>query len=160
MPTLTRTSAGTQVRYHLLRVCDHYYAVSVLKVRELLTLPVHMLAEVSRDQGCGLILHQGRVLPAVDARVHFFHATPPPARGEVIVIWLGLEHWWNALAGVLVDEVCECITITPEEISIQPVASRSHPWLMGSVRVDGRNVGILDVDVLFEHWERLTGSLV
>ena len=159
MPALTRTPTGTQVRYHLLRVCDELYAVSVLKVRGLLTLPVHMLAEVSRDQGCGLVLHEGRVLPAVDARVHFFGVTPPPARGDVVVIWLGLDHWWNALATVFVDEVCECVTIRPEEVSIQPLPSRSHPWLMGHVDVDGQRVGILDVDVLFEHWERLTGTL-
>jgi purine-binding chemotaxis protein CheW len=94
----------------------------------------------------GVVNLRGAVLPIVDLAVRLgFPPTQPTARHAIIVVEFGRQ-----VAGLLVDGVSDIFTAAEEQVQPTPdiAAETAKLFLRGVIAMDGRLIGVLDVENL------------
>jgi purine-binding chemotaxis protein CheW len=128
------------------RVRDQRYCVDVMDVRELRGWTKVTPLPHAPDYICGVINLRGSVLPIVDlgARFRLGHADPMP-RHVVIVVEID-----GKLTGLLVDSVCDILTVAPEEVQAPPEAMGGdiHGLINGLLTIDGSVIGLVKLSAV------------
>lgn len=92
---------------------------------------------------CGVINLRGTVMPVLDLGARFgFGATEPGARHVIIVAQIE-----GRPAGLLVDAVCETLTISPDEVQPSPdvAGEESRRVFKGVLPIGERMVTLVDL---------------
>ena len=93
--------------------CVDVQSVKEIRGRTPMTLLPHSPAYVR-----GVINLRGTVLPIVDLRARLDLAPSAEGSGVVIVVWIGRK-----LVGLLVDEVCDILTVSAGDVQQTPELS-------------------------------------
>jgi len=123
------------------------YAIPVLKVREIMGVQ-HITAVPQTPTAVkGVINLRGKVIPVIDLRVKFgLPETEYTQRTCIVVVQLSGDMCGQM--GVVVDEVCEVLTLTDADVEDTPVFGRgvSIPYVTGMAKVKGKVKILLDID--------------
>lgn len=101
----------------------------------------------------GVVNLRGSVLPIVDLAARLaLPETEPTARHVVIVVWIG-----KRLIGLLVDTVCDILTVSPEALQPTPsVKSETLESLVAAlITVGDRMVALLALEHVLPAFEEL-----
>lgn len=126
------------------------YAVSLLKVKEVITLPEVTPIPKSPAYVCGLINLRGLVLTVIDLRKKL--GIVPTQNSQTAVIIFDLE---DRLVGVVVDSIQKVLNVNEE--SIRPVPdqnSGSMSHLLGILQHDNILTMWLDPNLILESQHR------
>lgn len=88
----------------------------------------------------GVINLRGRIIPVVDLRQRFGVIADPPEDAKIVVVEMD-----DVTVGVVVDEVREVLTVTPEQCEEPPGASGDADYIDAVAKLDGRLLVILDM---------------
>jgi purine-binding chemotaxis protein CheW len=124
------------------------YAVSILRVREIIeyesvthlpTTPAHVR---------GVIDLRGAVLPVIDLGAKFGKPESAPARTTCIVVVETRLNDEDVIVGVIADSVSEVIDLSEEQIEAAPGLGTNIrvDFLLGMARLDGRLALVLNPD--------------
>jgi purine-binding chemotaxis protein CheW len=125
------------------RIGKQEFCVDVMSVREIRgwtqTTPLPHSPHFMR----GVINLRGAVLPIVDLAARFgLNMTEPTARHVIIVTHIG-----NRLVGLLVDAVCDILTVARGAIQPAPdIDSEASVFVRGLLPVDGRMISLISLD--------------
>jgi purine-binding chemotaxis protein CheW len=140
----TDTRAGKYLTFQLAR---EEYAIQVLKVREIMGVQHITTVPQTPVDVKGVINLRGKVIPVTDLRLKFGlpegEYTP---RTCIIVVQLQGETVTQV--GIIVDEVCEVLSLAEADIQDTPDFGRgiTTPYLLGMAKVKGRVKILLDID--------------
>ncbi|TKT75492.1 chemotaxis protein CheW [Aquamicrobium sp. LC103] len=133
------------------RIGDQEFCVDIMSVREIrgwtATTPLPHAQKFMR----GVINLRGSVLPIVDLRARLgFGLTEPEARHVIIVVRSGTQE-----VGLLVDAVCDILTVTEEEIQATPgIANETvKSFIRGILAIEGRMIGVVGLERILPHAE-------
>ena len=130
---------------------DEFYAIPVLKVREIIRLleitPIPQMPPFI----LGVINLRGKIIPVLDLRLRFGLAQAQTTQSTCIVvahIKSPAGHTINM--GLVVDGVEDVLNISPEDIEETPLfgAQLNTEFVPRIARVKGRVVALLDLDHL------------
>lgn len=141
--------------YLVVGLQNSLYAIDVLAVREIFSLPELTPMEESPNYFIGVVNLRGNVVPVMDLAVRFGRA-PQPYRSADSVIALGRDE---SLIGILVNEVLEVRQI-PEELVDPPPAyglCSEARFLAGVAKSDENLVMVLHLDNLLRLTEGSEG---
>jgi purine-binding chemotaxis protein CheW len=125
-----------------LRVGDGWFAVDIMRVREVATAA--RITAVPGSDG-GVIEVQGRLAPVIDLRRRMKLPPLPEARGpRVVVLAVG-----EALVAVLADRVTEVMRVPASALKALP-RGKQQSMIAGAARHEGRVLLLLDVKGLLE----------
>lgn len=120
------------------------YCVAATSVREVRGWAAATLLPDCPPSVRGVINLRGSILPVVDLAARLeLPATEPTARHVVIVVWIGAK-----LVGILVDAVCDILTVAPDQIQATPPlpCETVESLVEGLVTVGDRMIGLLKLD--------------
>ncbi len=127
-------------------VGEQEFCVDVTTVREIRGWTPATPIPQSPDYLKGVINLRGAIMPVVDLRNRLgYGVTEPVARHVIIVVECA-----DRLAGVLVDAVCD--TLTVEDETIQPAPATGRPeeaFVRGIIPFDDRLVTYLSMEDIF-----------
>lgn len=138
------TRAG---KYLAFLLANEEYAIPVLKVREIMGVQHITAVPQTPDAVKGVINLRGKVIPVIDLRVKFgLEAAEYTQRTCIVVVQLNGEI--TGQMGVVVDEVCEVLTLADADIEDTPVFGHgvSVPYVTGMAKVKGKVKILLDID--------------
>lgn len=149
------TGSAELAQYLTLRVEDESYALSILRVKEILQYAP--LTRVPKTPGWirGVMNLRGSVVPVVDLAVKFGGAPRPVTRTTCIVI-VETDRANEIVAfGVLADSVDRVVDLAPDDILPPPqFGTRVQvEFLHGLGKVGDRFALILDLNLLFSQDE-------
>lgn len=110
-----------QQRFLEFQLGEESYAVELLKVREVITLPDLTPIPKSPPHVCGLMNLRGLVLTVIDLRKRL-SITPSKDQSESAVIIFDLG---DRLVGAYVDSICRVISVADEAIKPVPEAENT-----------------------------------
>jgi len=139
--------AGEGVRQLIsFRVGEQEFCIDVTTVREIRGWTPATPIPQSPDYLRGVINLRGAIMPVVDLRNRLgYGVTEPEARHVIIVVECG-----ERLAGVLVDAVCDTLTVDGE--TIQPAPQTGAPdeaFVRGIIPLEDRLVTYLSMEDIF-----------
>lgn len=135
-------------KYLTVGLGEESYAVSVLKVREIIRIQKIIPVPQMPPSIKGVINLRGRVIPILDLRTHFGLPAETTAHTCIIVVQL-LGPAGNALLmGLIVDAVQDVALITAAEIEPAPEfgASVRADYLLGLAKNKGQVRLLLNLD--------------
>ena len=143
-------------------IADEEYAVSVLKVKEIIEYDV--LTKVPHVPPCirGVINLRGAVVPVIDMALKFgLPETQVTNRTCIVIVEVDTDPQ-SAVVGVLVDAVSQVIEFKSDEIAEPPnFGTRIRvEHLVGMGRSGKKFVQILDTDKVLSHDELLAAELL
>jgi purine-binding chemotaxis protein CheW len=131
------------------RVSGQDVCVDVMSVREIrVWVPATPLAHAPSFV-VGVINLRGAVLPIIDFALRLgFAPTEPSSRHAILVVEVGKQA-----AGLLVEEVSEIVTITPDMIQPAPeLYTRTAPATIdGIVAMNGRLISLVALAAIVPH---------
>jgi purine-binding chemotaxis protein CheW len=150
----TATAENAQ-RYLTFRLGQTSYAVSILKVQEIIGLMRITPVPGTPAHVRGVINLRGRVIPVVDLRTRFgMPATPDTDRTCVVITQVnGLRG--PATMGVVVEDVAEVVDLPPDRLEEVPefgVDIRTD-FLTGIARLAENVILLLDIDAVLSREE-------
>lgn len=127
-------------------VGDQEFCVDVTTVREIRGWTPATPIPQSPDYLRGVINLRGAVMPVVDLRNRLgYGTTEPEARHVIIVVECG-----ERLAGVLVDAVCDTMTIDEERIQPAPdTGAPDQAFVRGIIPLEDRLITYLSMEDIF-----------
>ncbi len=134
-------------QYISFNVGKELYAVEITMVRELKGwIPTTSLPN-SPDYMRGVINLRGVIVPVFDLRTRFRRGHTEPGKNHVVII-VRLDE---RTIGILVDAVCDILTISSEEILAVPDqdANPEYSFMEGLVSVAEKMVAIIKPRLLF-----------
>ena len=134
------------------RIGEQEFCVDIMSVREIRGwTPATPLPHAQKYMR-GVINLRGTVLPIIDLSARLgFGFTEPEARHVIIVVRTG-----NQEAGLLVDAVCDILSVTDEMLQPTPnVASDTvRSFIRGILAVEGRMIGLIGLErIMPDHQE-------
>lgn len=149
-------------KYLAFLLANEDYAIPVLKVREIMGVQ-HITAVPQTPAAVkGVINLRGKVIPVIDLRAKFgLPEVEYTQRTCIVVVQLASEA--SGQMGIVVDEVCEVLTLTEGDIEDTPEfgGGVSVPYVTGMAKVKNRVKILLDIDeVLTSQDEVNLGALV
>jgi purine-binding chemotaxis protein CheW len=138
-------------KYLTFRLGREEYGLPVLKVREIIKLLDITAVPQAPPHVKGVINLRGKVIPVVDLRLKF--ALPPVPYDEqtsIIVVEIQGGHS-KILMGVIVETVCEVLSIVVDEIEETPHFGEHvrTDYMRGVAKVKGTVKILLDLDRAF-----------
>jgi purine-binding chemotaxis protein CheW len=114
-PTKTVTSRGGFLEF---MVAAHYYAVPIVRVREI--NPIGEITPVPKAGAhvCGVMNLRGQVLPVIDLKVRLYGQPTFKTRNSCVVV-VGTRE---GVIGLLVDSVCRVVEYAEGKTSTAPEA--------------------------------------
>ena len=144
----TATALAEAGKYLTFALADEEYALSVLKVREIIKMMEITQVPKVPPHVKGVINLRGKVIPIVDLRLKF--GFPPQAYTErtcIIVVEVALNGA-NVMMGIVVDSVSEVLNITSAEVDQAPdFGDRvTTDYMLGLAKVKGTVKILLALD--------------
>ena len=137
-------------KYLIFALAHEEYGVPVLKVREIIkmmdiTAVPQMPAHVK-----GVINLRGKVIPIVDLRLKFGVPSDVYTDRTCIIVSEVERGGLRTLLGMVVDSVCEVLSISADDIEAMPEMGRSvdTAYMHGVAKVKGTVKLLLDLDKL------------
>ncbi len=146
MNTTVASSLGG--KYLTIKLDNEAYALSVLKVREIMRFtkitPVAQMPAYVR----GVMNLRGKVVPVIDLRVKFGLAAEVLDRTCIVVVHVVHPSGREILMGVIVDAVEDVAAISDEQIEDTPYLGGKigTDYLLGMAKVKGELKLLLNVD--------------
>ena len=148
-----RSRAG---KYLAFLLAKEEYAIPVLKVREIMGVQ-HITAVPQTPTAVkGVINLRGKVIPVIDLRLKFaLPETEYTQRTCIVVVQLSGDV--SGQMGVVVDEVCEVLTLTDADVEDTPVFGRgvSIPYVTGMAKIKGSVKILLNIDEVLTNQESI-----
>ena len=146
--TATLAQAGKFLSF---RLGADEYGVEILKVQEI--VGGSGISRTPRDSGPvrGTVDLRGRSIPVVDMRSCLHLPRSPESEKNCIIVADVVRAGRNIPVGLLVDEVCEVLSITEDEIDLPPAGGgglEEIDFINGMGRLDDRDVVLVDVQHL------------
>lgn len=135
-------------KYLTVRLADEAYALSVLKVREIIRVqritPVPQMPPSVK----GVINLRGRVIPILDLRTHFGFAAEETVRTCIVVVQLATARGSTLQMGLIVDSVEDVAPIGAAEIEPAPDFGTvvQADYLLGLAKSRGQVKLLLNID--------------
>ena len=126
------------------RIADQEYCVDIMSVREIRGWTPATPLPQSPAFVRGVINLRGAVLPIVDLGARLGLAvTEPTARHVIIVTRIA-----DQLVGLLVDAVCDILTVTRDVIQPTPdvACEMAKNFVRGLLAVEGRMISLISLD--------------
>jgi purine-binding chemotaxis protein CheW len=150
--------AGEQViqQYLTFLIAGEEYAVSLLKVKEIIEYDVVTEVPQTPPWIRGVINLRGNVVAVIDLAVKFRLAASVPGRLTCIVI-LEVECEGATVMGVMADSVRQVIDLKPEEIEVPPSFGTrvKVDYLLGMARSGKKFCLLLDTEKILSTEELL-----
>lgn len=126
------------------------YAVSILRVREIIEYEFVTPVPATPGHIRGVIDLRGAVVPVIDLAVRFGHAEAAPGRTTCVVILEAALDEAMVTVGLVADAVSEVIDLSDDQIEEAPAfgAGIEVPFLAGIARIEKRLALILNPDRL------------
>jgi purine-binding chemotaxis protein CheW len=144
-------------KYLSFRLGNEEYGLEILKVQEIVGATGITPWPAGNETVRGMIRLRGKEVPVVGLRELFkLEAGPETEKNCVIVAQVSCEGSQSATVGLLVDEVCEVLNITEEEIHFPPsfAGGMEEPdFINGMGQLADRDVILLDGENLFSEEE-------
>ena len=131
------------------------YGTRVLQVREIIGVQDITAVPQTPAYVKGVINLRGKVIPVVDLRLKFgMPSTEATSRTCIIVVQVRAASG-PALIGLLVDGVCEVVTLSAADIEDTPdfAGSLPAPFLLGLAKTKGKVRILLDIDAVLSSTE-------
>lgn len=124
------------------------YAVSILRVREIIEYESVTHVPTTPAHVRGVIDLRGAVLPVIDLGAKFGSPQSAPARTTCIVVVETRLNDDDVIVGVIADAVSEVIDLAEEQIETAPGLGTNIrvDFLLGMARLDGRLALVLNPD--------------
>jgi len=128
------------------------YAVSITKVQEIIPLPVPTKLPQVPDFVEGIINLRGKIIPIIDLKKRFAMGSSMATQDSRSVI-VEVE---GQIVGIIVDEVNEVLRLPSDRIEAPPAAigGITAEYLVGVGKIENRLLIILDVDKIFNEFEK------
>lgn len=129
------------------------YAVSITKVQEIIPLPVPTKLPQVPDFVEGIINSRGKIIPIIDLKKRFAMGASIASKDSRCVI-VEID---GQIVGIVVDEVNEVLRLPSEHIEAPPAAigGITAEYLAGVGKIEDRLLIILDVDKIFNEFEKM-----
>ncbi len=135
-------------KYMTFQVADEAYGVGIVTVREIIgAMPITRVPRAPAFLR-GIINLRAKVIPVVDLRVQFGMTPSDPTDQTVIIVVQCAQRGRDVTMGVLVDRVCEVLTIDAARIEPPPLAaggSHDPAFILGVGKAEHGVVFLLDV---------------
>lgn len=126
------------------RIGEQEFCVDIMGVREIRGWSPATPLPQTPSYVRGVINLRGAVLPIIDLAARLgLGAVEPTARHVVIVVRIG-----DQLVGLLVDAVCDILTVTETMLQPTPDVSCDHvkTFIQGIMAIDGRMISLICLD--------------
>jgi len=147
MTTATKEIAGQQ-QYLTFLLADEEYAISILKVKEIIEYSTVTTVPKTPKWVRGVINLRGAVVPVVDLAMKFGLELKPVTKTTCIVIVETQFESQNTTMGIIVDAVSQVMDLTAE--GVQPVPEFGTrvkvDYLLGMAQLGKKFALLLDVD--------------
>jgi len=135
-------------KYLTFAISEEEYGLPVLKVREIIKMMSITKVPQAPQHVRGVINLRGKVIPVIDVRLKFgFASQDYTERTCIIVVDVTLPAG-PVMMGIIVDQVSEVLSITPEEIEPTPEFGEhvETSYMKGMAKVKGKVKILLDLD--------------
>lgn len=143
-----RAQAGLYLTFSLGK---EVYGLEILRVQEIIGMqPVTHVPRVP-DFVRGVINLRGKVIPVVDLRLKFGMESVEDTSRTCIVVLQVESNDQKVTMGTIVDEVCEVLDVTNDQIEPPPSFGTSveTDYILGMGKLEDKVVMLLDVDRVF-----------
>ena len=135
-------------KYLTFRLAEEDYAISLLKVREIIGMMPITSVPRTPDFVKGVINLRGKVIPVTDLRLRF--DMPEIAHTDrtcIIVVEIATAES-TVQMGIVVDAVTEVLSVREEEIELAPAfgVNVDTRYILGMANMDGAVKILLDID--------------
>jgi purine-binding chemotaxis protein CheW len=120
---------------------DEEYALPITQVHEIIRFAEPRSVASADPSVRGVISLRGKILPVYDLAARLGVAHPAPARARIVIVETGDE-----LAGVVVDDVEEVLTVQAADLEEAPVAGGR--CVDGIAKVGDRLIVLLDAEAV------------
>lgn len=144
-----------QGKYLTFQLGAEEYGTRVLQVREIIGVQDITAVPQTPVYVKGVINLRGKVIPVIDLRLKFgMPATEATSKTCIIVVQVRAAAG-PALIGLLVDGVCEVVTLSSSDIEDTPdfAGSLPAPFLLGLAKSKGEVRILLDIDAVLNSTE-------
>jgi purine-binding chemotaxis protein CheW len=134
----------TEEQLVVFRLDTENYGIDIFRVNEIIRLREITPLPQTDAHLKGLVNLRGKTIPVVDLRIRF--GLPENEEGETTRIIVVDTDSGNV--GIVVDEVCEVLTLDDEEREDTPVlvADNCVDYVRGVAKRDSRLITLLDLD--------------
>jgi len=143
-------------KYLSFRLGNEEFGLEILKVQEIVGATGITPLPVGSDHVTGCLRLRGREIPVVALRDLFRLGSTVESEKNCVIIALVSCGGSEEVVGLLVDEVCDVLNISDEEIHIPPswAGGMEEPdYINGMGQLPGRNVILLDSENFFTQEE-------
>ena len=137
-----------QQQYLTFLLADEEYAISILRVKEIIGYDTVTSVPKTPDWIRGVINLRGNVVPVVDLAVRFGLTARPVTKTTCIIIVEWQMERQNTMMGVMADAVSQVMDIADEEIQPAPsFGTRVNvDYLRGMAQMGKKFALLLDID--------------
>jgi len=136
-------------KYLTFKLGEEYYAIAVLKIREIVRLmPITAIPQMP-DYVRGVANLRGKIIPVTDLRARFsLPVVESTDQACIIVVQARRADGQSSLMALLVDGVDEVLNIGASDIEDMPDfgACVSNNYILGIARTRDLVVALLDID--------------
>lgn len=145
MDSLARRGPG-HGEYIAFRVSGQSFCVDIMTVREIRGWTAETRVPQSPAYVRGVTNLRGAVLPIIDAAIRLGLPTTGPSARSVTIV---LQHG-ERLAGLLVDEVSDIVTVAPEDVQPTPdlASTPEDGFICGLISMNGDLISKVSVERL------------
>jgi Chemotaxis signal transduction protein len=137
-------------------ICNELFAISVLKVLEVLQKQTITNVPNAPEYILGIINFRGEVVPVFDTRLRFGREARSANESFVIIV-LDLENTdgTSMRIGAVVDSVSDVITFSEDDIKPLPPMDNKFDtsFINGVVKLNERFILLLNIDKMFSNRE-------
>jgi len=152
VPNKTDARAGKYLTFGLGK---EEFAIRVMSVREI--MGVQEITVVPQTPGYvkGVINLRGKVIPVIDLRLRFGMPEQDYTPRTCIIVVNIEQEGARMLTGVVVDEVCEVVTLQSGDIEDTPDFGHgvATPYLLGMAKQKGKVKILLDINKVMSEQE-------
>ncbi len=150
-PSFQGSLAGKFLTFH---VGDEEFGIEILKVKEIIGAMQATFVPGAPEHIVGVINLRGKIIPVMDLRQRFCMSSRGDARRNCIIVVDVEQGDTRPEIGLLVDHVCEVMSIDSDEIEPPPELSASidTSYILGLAK-SGKDVKILiDINRMLTYW--------
>jgi purine-binding chemotaxis protein CheW len=146
--TATTKETGEQRQYLTFLLADEEYAISILRVKEIIGYDTVTSVPKTPKWICGVINLRGNVVPVVDLAVKFGLGGRPVTKTTCIIIVEWRTQTQNTMMGVMADAVSQVMDIATGEIQAAPSFGTrvKVDYLQGMAQMGKKFALLLDID--------------
>ncbi len=135
-------------KYLTFSLGDEIYGIEILKVQELIGMMSVTSVPKTPEYVRGVVNLRGKVIPVVELRLKFEIEPVEDTEKTCIIVVQVTRADATITMGIIVDEVCEVLNISSDQIEPAPSfgSSVDSDFIIGMGKFDEKVVMLLDVD--------------